>query len=420
MQDEGCLRSFHFRKVVPPRALVAMKIAIVYDVIYPFSIGGGEKNNWEIAHRLADLGHEVSLVTSHMWAGDRMTERSLVKCVGVCKWLGASNHLGNRSILQPLIFAWGTYRFLRRKHLDFDVVLCCAFPYLSCLAAKAAIGRHSTPLAIMWYEARGMRAWVAQAGIAFGCAAAFFEKIVSWLSPFNQTISEFTAQRMVKLLHMRPDSITVIHCGVDVRSVIATKATEKEPIILSVGRLVRHKRTEMLLEAFAYIADSFPEHRLHIVGKGVQRDALEKLAAALGLAGRIRFLDTLSTEDVYKQFGKAQAFVLPSEQEGFGIVVIEAMAAGTPVLARRAPLSAAADIIADGEDGLMFETTHGLAEKLRAVLSDSRLSATLIEGGLRTAAAHDWDKEIVPSMERWLSSISSKRTSLSQRLPKPV
>lgn len=395
-----------------------MKIAIVYDVIYPFSIGGGEKNNWEIAHRLAFKGHEVSLVTSHMWAGDRMTERSGVKCVGVCKWLGASNQLGNRSILQPLIFAWGTYRFLRRKHFDFDVVVCCAFPYLSCLAAKAAIGRRCTPLAIMWYEARGMRAWIAQAGVAFGCAAAVFEKIVSWLSPFNQTISEFTARRMVKLLRMQPDTITVVHCGVDVRSVTATNATTKEPFILSVGRLVRHKRTEMLLEAFARIADSFPEHRLHIVGKGIQRHALEEYASALGLSERVRFIDTLSTEDVYEQFRKAQAFVLPSEQEGFGIVVIEAMAAGTPVITRRAPLSAAASIITDGEDGLLFETTDGLAEKLQAVLSDSGLSATLIEGGLRTAAANDWDKAIVPSMERWLSSISSTYSSHSQRPPK--
>lgn len=380
-----------------------MKIAILYDVLYPFSIGGGEKTNWELARRLAARGHDVTLVSSRMWEGSPYIDRDGVRCAGVCRWLQRTNRLGNRSILQPVLFAVGTFRFLRKER--FDVVVCCAFPYLAALAAKLALTFTQTPLALMWFEARGFAAWIKQAGPVLGTFAAFFERCTRFLSPFNQANSLFTSERMIRLLGMRPDSISVIHCGVDYAQMTAAAAIHKERLILTVSRLVPHKRVDTLLEAFNSIAPEFPGHTLCIVGSGVEYVKLLNKVRETGLQDRVHFMECVSDEVLQNLFGIAEVFVLPSEQEGFGMVLIEAMAAGASVIARRSELSAAQYVIENGRDGLLFDDTGGLAETLRKVLSDGNLSSALIKAGKAKAASNDWDTSIVPEFERWLTEL---------------
>ncbi|GDX96183.1 hexosyltransferase [Planctomycetia bacterium] len=383
-----------------------MKIAILYDVLYPFSIGGGERTNWELARRLVARGHEVTLVSSRMWAGRSDIEREGVRCVGVCRWHARANGLGNRSIAQPVLFAFGTFLFLRRE--NFDVVVCCAFPYLAALAAKAALAFTRTPLMLMWFEARGLAAWMRQAGPVLGACAAFFEKWASCLSSLNQANSSFTAGRMVRLLGMRPESITIIHCGVDNASLAALTENRKEPAILTVSRLVPHKRIDTLIRAFRNLAGEFPDLMLWIVGSGVERAALESEVRESRLVERVVFMEHVPEESLQRLLGTARVFVLPSEQEGFGMVLVEAMAAGVPVIARRSPLSAAQDIIEDGRDGLLFDSDEALVYLLRRVLTNDDLAATLIAAGKVKAAENDWDGSIVPAFEAWMASATRR------------
>jgi glycosyltransferase involved in cell wall biosynthesis len=377
-----------------------MKLAIFYDVLYPFSIGGGEKTNWELARRLVKRGHEVTLVSSQMWDGGTVVEREGVRCVGVSRWQARANGLGNRSLLQPLLFATGTFHFLRRER--FDVVVCCAFPYLAALAAKAALAFARTPLLLMWFEARGLAAWTKQAGIPLGVCAAVCERLTCRLSSFNQANSTFTANRMVRLLGMRPESIAVIHCGVDYAALAGQASRSKDRAILTVSRLVPHKRIDSLVRAFAAIANDFPDHVLWIVGSGVERAALEADARHAGVLDRVQFMDRVSEEDLQRLLGKARVFVLPSEQEGFGMVLVESMAAGAPVIARRSPLSAAQNIVEHGHDGLLFEDDDDLVEQLRRVLSSQDLAEALAAAGKVKAASNDWETSIVPAFERWM------------------
>ncbi|MCU0857120.1 MAG: glycosyltransferase family 4 protein [Pontiellaceae bacterium] len=389
-----------------------MKIAILYDVIYPLSIGGGEKINWEVGRRLAQRGHDVWLVSSKMWEGPaRMTQDGMIYA-GICRWLKRTNNLGNRSPLQLLLFAVAVFRFLRKER--FDAVLCNAFPYLSALTACAAGWFRPVPMSITWYEARGFRVWWKYAGFP-GLLAAVLERMTVHTSGHHNTISGFTAERMRLKLGIPPEQISVLPAGVNVDEIRPDGPVIKNKEILYVGRLVKHKRVDRLVEAFAQIAADFPEHTLRIIGPGAERPALEDQVRNAGLAGRVQFEGTIPGDRLHELFRRAQVFVLPSDQEGFGMVLIEAMAAGTPVLAQRAASSAAASIITHGQSGLLFESVSELAAQLRDVLSQPELAASLITGGQAEARRYDWDQVIVPAFEKYLSEIVSDRENNNRR-----
>jgi glycosyltransferase involved in cell wall biosynthesis len=383
-----------------------MKIAILYDVIYPQSIGGGEKINWEVGRRLAQRGHEVWLVSSKMWEGPAQMERDGMIYAGICRWLKTTNNLGNRSPLQPLLFAFAVFRFLRKER--FDAVLCNAFPYLSCLTACAAGWFRPVPLSITWYEARGFKAWQKYAGLP-GLLAALLERMTVHTARHHNTISGFTAERMHRDLGIPAEQISIVPAGVNVNEIRPSRPVTKNKEILYVGRLVRHKRVDRLVEAFAQIAADFPEHTLRIIGPGAERPALEEQVRKAGLASRVQFEGTLPVDLLHELFRKAQAFVLPSDQEGFGMVLIEAMAAGTPVLAQRAEFSAASSIITHGQSGLLFESVSELAVQLRNILSQPDLAASLVTGGQAEASRYDWDQVIVPTLEKYLSEVAADR-----------
>jgi len=384
-----------------------MKVAILYDVIYPFSIGGGEKINWEAARRLAARGHDVYLVSSKMWEGESVLEREGVHCVGICRWLTTSNNLGNRSCLQPFLFALSVFTYLRKNR--FDVVSSSAFPYLSCLTAKLAGWLNPAPLVITWYEARGFSGWKSYAGIFFGVCAAILEKGTTLLSTYHITISDYTAGRMAKILAVPKQNISVIGCGVDIEVLQPQRPVAKEKTILYAGRIVRHKRVDLLIDAFAALAADFPEYRVKIIGPGAEKAALQDKVRADGLGERVQFVDTLEETALYEEFRKASVFVLPSEQEGFGMVMIEAMAAGTPVIAKIAELSAASSLIRHESTGLLFSTKEELAACLRRVLSDETLRCRLVMGGKEEARQYDWETSIIPKTEEYLEAVARQR-----------
>lgn len=381
-----------------------MKVAIVYDVAYPYRHGGGEKRNWEIARRLAVRGHETWLVSMQMWDGPAEMVREGVNCVGICPYKPKYFGKGRRSALQPFYFAAHLFSYLKRS--DFDIVDCSSFPYLPCLAARAALLLRKKPrLVVTWYEARGLRRWIEHRGV-LGPAAWLCEIWAAKVTRFNVAISNFTRDRARKVLGLADAS--VIPCGVQVRGDVGKHAARAKQI-LYVGRLVNYKRVDLLIEAFGDIAPRFPEHILKIVGNGCMREELEQLAARRGLAERVFFKEGLSDDELQREYESSATFVLPSEQEGFGIVLLEAMAAGTPVLVCRAPNSAATEFVNDGENGLVFESRAELAGKLGLLLEDQALWGKLSGAGLQTARVYDWDNAVVPQLESYYHSCLAVR-----------
>ena len=106
--------------------------------------------------------------------------------------------------------------------------------------------------------------------------------------------------------------------------------------VLYVGRLYRRKRVEVLLRAAAALAGRIPELQVRIVGNGPCAAALHRLAGQLNLSGTVAWRGDVSRAELAAEYNRSGLFCLPSVQEGFGIVLLEAMAAGKPIVASRA------------------------------------------------------------------------------------
>lgn len=131
-------------------------------------------------------------------------------------------------------------------------------------------------------------------------------------------------------------------------------AVEKEPYsIIQVGHLQHQKRVNVTIRAFANVQKVYPTATLKIIGVGPGRENLEKLAAELGIAENVSFLGQVPNQRVLEEMAKSQFFVMPSVNEGFGIVYLEAMASGCVTIGTCG--EGIADLIVSGENGFLVE-----------------------------------------------------------------
>lgn len=161
---------------------------------------------------------------------------------------------------------------------------------------------------------------------------------------------------------------------------VPPRGERSELRLLTVGRFYARKRIGLLLEAMALLAGEQPGEprvRLRIVGDGLEGERWRSLAQKLGLAGRCCFLGDVSYEQLAAEYRYADAFVFPSAQEGFGIVLLEAMAAGVPIIATR---SAAIPEVAP--HALFAESTPAaIAEAIRRLAGSEDLRRSLAAQG---------------------------------------
>ncbi|MGO8693353.1 MAG: glycosyltransferase [Rectinemataceae bacterium] len=198
-----------------------------------------------------------------------------------------------------------------------------------------------------------------------------------------------------------------VDCAAAVAAVAAAAQSRPRPAVVALGRLVALKRFGDLVEAFARLAPDYPELELDIVGEGPERSRLEAQAAASGAAGRIRFPGRVA--DPFPALAGARVFVSASEVEGFGIAIVEALAAGLPVVASDcaygpreilAPRSDPTCLLerAQGYEtadyGLLYPvgSVESLEAALRRVLDDASLASALAAGGPSRAADFDIER----------------------------
>lgn len=156
--------------------------------------------------------------------------------------------------------------------------------------------------------------------------------------------------------------------------------------VLCVAHLYPRKNVGTLLDALARLPSDV---RLRLVGTGPELDVLERSAAALGILPRVDFLGHVSFEALANEYRSASIFCLPSRQEGFGIVFLEAMAAGLPIVASRA--AAVPEIVANGICGTLVEPgdAPGFAAAIAGLFADPVEARRLGEGGRDRVRAYD-------------------------------
>ncbi|WP_248966252.1 glycosyltransferase family 4 protein [Sphaerisporangium perillae] len=159
-------------------------------------------------------------------------------------------------------------------------------------------------------------------------------------------------------------------------------------VIAAAGRLVRGKRFDLLIEAFAEITAKHPDWRLRIYGGGTQQDRLQQLIDRTGLTGRAALMGPHSP--IEAEFAKASIVAVSSDAESFGMTIVEAMRCGVPVVSTNCPLGPA-EIIHDGVDGRLVPVgdPHALAGALLDLIDDEPARRRMGAAALARARRYD-------------------------------
>lgn len=152
-------------------------------------------------------------------------------------------------------------------------------------------------------------------------------------------------------------------------------------LVISVSNLIASKGIDLNIKAIAKLADSYPSLSYLVVGEGPEKQKLEKLVAKLNLGERIVFTGQLPHGEALKKVAGADVFSLPSWKEGFGVVYLEAMACGKPVIACRG--EGIEDVIEDGVNGILVEPKDidDLAKKIELLLDDKKKAEQIGQAG---------------------------------------
>jgi phosphatidyl-myo-inositol alpha-mannosyltransferase len=172
------------------------------------------------------------------------------------------------------------------------------------------------------------------------------------------------------------------------------RLANERPTVLFVGRLEKRKGLKFLLRAWPMVLDRQPNARLVVVGRGRPLEGYRRFAARQGWSpSDVVFAGYVPTEDLPRYYQACDVFCAPNTgQESFGIVLLEAMAAGAPIVASDIP--GYRDVVSDGEQGLLVERKNpgAIADAVLRLLCNPELRASMRRAGQHKAQAYDWPR----------------------------
>jgi glycosyltransferase involved in cell wall biosynthesis len=229
-------------------------------------------------------------------------------------------------------------------------------------------------------------------------AYLWLDRWTNWLVTTNVCVSQAVADFSIAEGRLSPERIVVIRNGVDVARFSGARAAdlsafgipERSRTLLTIGRLDRQKGLLDLIEAAALVIIKLPDVHFLLVGEGPERAALERAIRERGLAARVHFAGWRA--DVPELLSAGSALVLTSHWEGLPNVILEAMAAGLPVVAAR--VEGTSELVIDGQTGRLVSspTPESLAAALEALLIDPQGGAAMGRAGRERAAGEfSWE-----------------------------
>jgi glycosyltransferase involved in cell wall biosynthesis len=341
-----------------------MRVCIVYDCLFPYTVGGGERWYRSLARRLAAEGHEVTYLTLRQWPRAEAPdggEGVRVRAVGPRMALYAPS--GRRRILPPLAFGVGVLWHLLRHGRRYDIVDTSSFPYFSLLAAALArpLGRYE--LVVDWFEVWSDSYWREYLGGVGGRVGSRVQRACAHVRQRAFCFSELHAARL-REEGLRGEPIVLR--GLFAENIEPAPPRAADPLVLFAGRLIPEKQAPLGVAAIAVARKRIDGLRATFFGDGPERAELQRTIARLGLDGVVAAPGFAGAETLDREMCRALCLLLPSRREGYGLVVVEAAARGTPSVIVAGEDNAATELVIDGVNGVIAECSN--AEAIAAAI----------------------------------------------------
>jgi len=359
----------------------------------PMTVGGLSRHVYDLSRFLNRIGWEVHVVTTEIgeYPLYEVVEGVHVHRVHVLKPDGGE--FVHWAFQLNLSMIEACHRLVRQVH--FDVLH--AHDWLVCYAAQELKQRFGLPLVATIHAT--------EYGRNHGLATDLQRYIhhLEWTLTYESQrvilCSTYMREEVQGLFQLPPDKLAVIPNGVDKAiiqmppEIAADKskyALPQEKIVLFIGRLVREKGVQVLLEAAPQILAGYPDAKFLIVGKGPAEAELRQRAAQLQLQDKFCFLGFVSDEQRNELLKLADIAVFPSLYEPFGIVALEAMATETPVVV--SDVGGLADVVQHGRNGLKAYPgdSVSVATQVLALLHNPDWGRSLAEEGVKDLEKYDW------------------------------
>ncbi|TET33805.1 MAG: glycosyltransferase family 1 protein [Planctomycetota bacterium] len=364
-----------------------MKIAIVISFFPPDRIAGAELGAYFMARELARMGHDVHVIVTRRGGMPLGKER---RDGFTIHWLPFIDIPGLRFVGE-LFFGALAIADIRPDLIHGQCLLPGGF-------LAALMGLLLRRPSIMYLYGQDVTHVKPHFRVTFGWFAVRYCCHV-------MAQAKHTCEVAMRTYSGRP--IEVFYSGIDLSRFRIPERDYRGELklpadgvnVLFVGRFLDIKNIDVLLDAVAQVRNDAGDINLLLIGTGDIEAALHAQAVRLGITDIVYFLGTVPNSEIARYFASADIFVLPSRSESFGLVNVEAMAMGLPVISTT--VMGIPEVVEDGVNGYLVPPGKvvPLAEKIRALAKDAGLRRRFAKANREKAARYDWC-EIVPELER--------------------
>ena len=330
-----------------------MRVCLVFDCLYPYTVGGGERWYRALAEGLARREQDVTYLTRLQWDPAAGADVPGVDVVAVTPAMDLYVE-GRRSISVQVRFGIGVFRHLLRHGRSYDVVQTPGL-HVSLLAVLAARCFRRFELVVDWWEVWTREYWSEYLGGLAGRIGWLGQRLMARSRHRALCFSRLHARRLEELGHR--GEITIVE-GLSVLPAEPLEPLPAEPLVVFAGRHIPEKQAPAIVPAVALARQRIPALRAEIYGDGPDRDEVLRLIEEQSLDGAVAAPGFAASETVRETMRRALCHLFPSRREGYGLVVVEAASLGVPTVAVRSPDNAALELVEEGVNGFVADSAE--------------------------------------------------------------
>jgi len=332
-----------------------MRIALIYDRLYPQNIGGLERYYDALARGLA-AANAVSYITRSVDAEGAPIGDRPYRVITVAPNSPYYNSRGNRRIWPTVRFGFGVFLHLLRRGHEYDVVQSASFPFFSVLAARLAFSfrrRNRPKLVVDWLEVWPRDYWITYTGSFFGRVGYAIQQLC--MRAPDQGVT-YSVMHEARLGAHRAPILRLTGLATEMPPADDTPAPEGPGHgVVFAGRHIPEKQASLIPAVIEEARKANGAISATIIGDGPERADIARMIADRGLEDVVKLPGFVLDEELSRALRSAACLLLPSLREGYGLIVIEAAAYGTPCITIDAPDNAAKELIVNGVNGYVVD-----------------------------------------------------------------